>query len=127
MTIDELEAIEKRANAATAGPWRMRLGKCEGGAGLGSTIWETYAGFENAFVDTDAKVLSSPVDDCRFIANARTDIADLIAWVRTLEEANKQLSAKIQHNNFTEQRPWLADASKALRVAATENAIERYR
>lgn len=82
MTID-LDAIEARANAATPGPWTVSRSSDHPGerhidAGLGAGVYVA--------MDVGA-------DDAAFIANARTDIPALVARVRELEAAERELNA----------------------------------
>jgi hypothetical protein len=67
MTLDELEAIQKRLDAAAPGPWVYADGVLAMGTG-------------------DTIVTPEYVDDGTFIANAPQDIADLLAAVRERDE-----------------------------------------
>jgi len=91
MSID-LEAIEARANAATDGPWHWEderhfdLLKPKGSNGTrwGTEVIEvTHDGGCACRQSCEMEVLIAP-SDAEFIANARTDVPDLIAEVRRL-------------------------------------------
>jgi len=76
MTEEELNAIEARANAATAGPWRGT--KNEGVQADDTAVFETGCGC------CTEKFLSEP--DALFIANARTDVPALVAEIRRIKQ-----------------------------------------
>lgn len=73
MTPEDLDAIEARANAATAGPWYAS--QRQDAVQLGSHGQWWYP--------PKPRMEESP--DAAFIAHARTDVPDLIARVRELE------------------------------------------
>ncbi len=90
MTEQELQAIEQRANGATAGPWKAEMGqvlywsprptKAKPNAGYTHTLIRAeqtdYASGEFFAVVDDT--------DATFIAHARTDVPALVAEVRRL-------------------------------------------
>jgi len=74
--MSDLDEIERRANAATPGPWE---GKRNGGV---------YAGDREPVFETGCGCCSDPdltEENAAFIAAARTDVPALIARVRELE------------------------------------------
>jgi len=75
MTTEELLAIEARANAATAGPWRGK--KDEGVQADATDVFETGCGCCSPSHLSEA--------DALFIAHARTDVPALVAEVRRLK------------------------------------------
>lgn len=89
MTDDELDAIEARANAAVAGPWRSSRDEMTQAFGQ-----HRYAVL--AFADEPARKLAFIIDGftgspemgqtAAFIAHAREDVPALIAEVRRLRE-----------------------------------------
>lgn len=95
----DLEAIEARANAATAGPWEVCLGS---GGNLCTAIKSEGFGEEDEkftpicdllpdwILDVEAKAESHRSEhrpDMNFIAHARADIPSLLSYIRTLEAA----------------------------------------
>jgi hypothetical protein len=110
----DIEAIEARVNAATPGPWTFD--ESTGGLFFGSGA----AG--DASFDTDA-VLPMYDDEERdavatFMANARTDVPALIAYVRELEA---QVASKSDLLQTTRER-WTAAQS---RLADIEGELNR--
>lgn len=81
MTPEELDAIEARAKAATAGPWTY-----EGSGCIHTRATEHYDPEDEAYV---LEVLRGPDDPSRhtangrFVAAARTDVPALVAEVRS--------------------------------------------
>ncbi len=96
----DLDAIEARANAASAGPWVLRLGphaipEVHGPKyGVAFTFYGEGEG-ENDHADADAA----------FIAAARTDVPALVARVRELEA---DIAAR--DRSAAETRAWLDEA-----------------
>jgi hypothetical protein len=86
MTTEELAAIEARANAATAGPWRGT--KDEGVQADATAVFET--GCECC---TPSRLSEA---DALFIAHARTDIPALVAEVRRLK-GYEEIVLKMMH------------------------------
>lgn len=81
MTPEELSAIEQRANAATPGPWEFD-GDCTIDGG-GAVCHMAEHKSHHTFARTGEWYSSA---DAAFIANARTDIPALIAYIRELEQ-----------------------------------------
>lgn len=81
ITTEQLEAIRKRTEAATAGPWNFR--------GQGNTLIGRGARFGYVLravkVDVDAEI-DIGLEDSDFIAKSREDIPALLAEVERLEE-----------------------------------------
>lgn len=107
MTQAELDEIEKRANAATPGPWRIDCRSCSNEQSDPSWPETDFLQFHvqgtdvvpmNGFHDPiDGRKLIGPKEvrwgrgdyygrDADFIAHAREDIPKLIARVRELEK-----------------------------------------
>lgn len=80
----DIDAIEARANAATAAPWEYATGSETG-----------YAEMLN-IPSWDAISIDIREQDAAFIAHARTDIPALIAYVRELEA---EIAASTEHLN----------------------------
>ncbi|WP_205590205.1 hypothetical protein [Brevibacillus laterosporus] len=72
MTREEIEAIRKRAEKATPGPWRKELS-------YGLNI----ASDESIVLDDEVGVIRYP--DAEFIAHAREDIPKLLAEIERLQ------------------------------------------
>lgn len=74
----DLDAIERRANAATPGPWATRRGH----------EWVRYVITEGRVIPDVVAIFnedcSGRVSDAVFIANARTDVPALVAEIRRL-------------------------------------------
>ena len=83
MTIDELNAIEARANAATEGPWWWGesdlLSK-----GPVTCSCEDADHLSKPIIETDGGYYGPCQHDRSFIAHARTDVPALVAEVRRL-------------------------------------------
>ncbi len=86
MTLDlDIDAIEKRARAATPGPWRTPH------LSYGSVGWTDPA------LHTHRREVCRIVgngrtgftDDAQFIAAARTDVTELVAHIRQLETCDQ--------------------------------------
>lgn len=105
MTID-LDAIKARANAASAGPWKLVTDFCDCGGDFNCSHGESpYALRLPTHVVRDADRPCTPGDsldvcrhnasdfgdltmaDAEFLAHARQDIPELIAEVQRLREA----------------------------------------
>ena len=100
LTDDELDAIEARANAATAGPWKFwdnrgmqcrKPARMEWGPGgwrvaefrnAGKPLGESHQG---VIIGRGNRTLTK-AEDSAFIACARTDVPKLVAEVRRLRE-----------------------------------------
>ena len=92
---ERLSAIERRASAATEGPWTV----------------ETFGDGEVSLIaglDADHPVLSAwgydaglllEKDDAEFIANARLDVPALLAEVERLQVENQELRGKISQDS----------------------------
>jgi len=88
----DLEAIRKREQAATPGPWQYDEGQtpfyndAEGRScgGLGNGLWSVFADLEDGDEgDTYTIFEQGPKADALFIAHARTDIPALLAELTT--------------------------------------------
>jgi len=104
MTEQELQAIEQRANGATAGPWKAEMGqvlywsprptKAKPNAGYTHTLMRAeqtdYASGEFFAVVDDT--------DATFISHARTDVPALVAEVRRLRGALQNVCVHTGHN-----------------------------
>jgi hypothetical protein len=83
---DFYRAVEERANAATAGPWKSYREAIAHGSNIPSGnafITHGHAGEEISFIE----VVDGGYRDAPFIAAARTDVPALVARCRALEEA----------------------------------------
>ncbi len=91
LTTEQLEAIRKRTEAATAGPWNFR--------GQGNTLIGRGARFGYVLravkVDVDAEI-DIGLEDADFIAKSREDIPALLAEVERLREENTEMRIKIE-------------------------------
>ena len=118
MSAIDLDAIEARANAASAGPWTVDVrASCyfhEEIVGLGGPEW-TRAHTRNAVgMDTGTvEFIAEP--DATFIAHARTDIPALVARVRELE------ARLVGANVAADALRCFADALNLGRVVPTEH------
>ena len=94
MSTEELDAIEARATAATAGPWTY-----EGSGCIHTRATEHYDPEDEAYV---LEVLRGPDDPSRhtangrFVAAARTDVPALVAEVRRLRTEVERLQRTAQ-------------------------------
>jgi hypothetical protein len=81
-----LDEIEKRAAAATPGPWKWKKDNLCAPA--------PYYVVLKPFYDDDTGEVTTCIfaNDKDFIARARTDIPDLIAEVKRLQDENKRLT-----------------------------------
>ena len=87
MKKEELEAIKRRCDAATAGPWRVEHGInvicADGKTATGAT-------------GTDAEYWHNrDKSNAEFIAHARTDIPNLIEEIEKLQEQVSELRRKL--------------------------------
>ena len=76
----EIDAIEKRANAATKGPWTQTIAFISDGDGV-------------HVATLNVPDIQFAQDNGSFIAHARQDIPALIAAVRELQAKNERLQA----------------------------------
>lgn len=81
MTNEELDAIEARANAATAGPWSWQI---DNASGTHANVREPD--FADGTPGNHIIFMGHP-GTAEFIAHAREDIPQLAAEVRRLREA----------------------------------------
>lgn len=102
MTEEQLKEIQKRANAASPGPWFDHYNK----------IWsqpecERLPDDANPVAWTDASHGDTPdrPDDTQFIAHAREDIPALIGEVRKLKALLKKLEFRGDHSEMTKCCP----------------------
>lgn len=99
LTDEEIEAIEKRAEAATPGPWRPEtddLRPDDGGLVVSSVLGPD--GSDLASINPDALLrrgVAEDRDDADFIAAARTDVPRLVKALRAEREANAKLIAVV--------------------------------
>ena len=82
----ELEAIRKRCDAATAGPWESFV---EGRDHLGGNSFIRTGGIDDRFPDIE--LLGASTADQDFIAHARQDIPRLLEEIERLKKANQGL------------------------------------
>jgi hypothetical protein len=93
MTDEELEAIQKRADAATPGPWSAFTDPAR--RADQSLIVAPPPEYGLIHVQTH-KDFASLNHDATFIAHAREDIPKLLAEVRRLRDENEQLSKSVE-------------------------------
>ncbi len=114
LTPERLAEIEKRCNAATAGPWFPWLVEKVG--------WTIQVGVGWLF-RASAK---GTEQDARFIAHARTDIPDLLSEIKRLREelqltqiGTHRLEGTIvqYYSETTQLKAQLSDAQAALKVS----------
>jgi hypothetical protein len=87
----DLDAIEARANAATAGPWQVE-GRDDLPRGINDLMISSASLMEvrgdesyNAFIcNVDSFDVSRSVPDAEFIAHSREDVLALVREVRAL-------------------------------------------
>lgn len=81
-----LDAVRKRCEAATAGPWvSLSLGvKAERAAAIGRTTVAATHNQERIYARVDGG--TNPNSDARFIASARTDLPKLERIARLAED-----------------------------------------
>jgi len=84
LTDADLDAIERRANAASPGPWKSQLGR--------SAVWAQKDGVRVA----DCRGSFRINEDVAFIAAARMDVPALIVEARRLHSLNIFLIAACQ-------------------------------
>lgn len=102
MTPERLAEVAEREQRATNGPWLHEIDlRWSQQAITGKTIereaWDVTYGHEQFFRGEDCYVLAmniSTEEDGAFIAHARTDIPDLLAYVRQLEADKARLEAR---------------------------------
>jgi hypothetical protein len=82
MTLEELDAIEARANAASDGPWEAEFSDEESPVLTGIGVKDGY----HEICQTDYGVYGPAMKDAEFIAAARTDVPALVAEVRRLRD-----------------------------------------
>lgn len=88
MTDLDLDAIEARANAATAGPWRVWSGSRVEHKSAVETAWSHDADGG----DTELVADCCPTADAAFIAHSRTDIPALVTEIRRLRAEVERLA-----------------------------------
>jgi hypothetical protein len=90
MTRPDLDAIEARAKAATPGPWRSEPGFC---GSQQRKFLRRESGMDGVLFGRHCvKAEEAQYDlDCDFTASARTDVPELIVYVRELEAQNAAL------------------------------------
>lgn len=86
LTAEEIAEIEKRVNAATAGPWDAMF--LFGGKDLPMCV-QSQRGIEVCLVGENYTARNKPTPNFRFIAASRTDVPNLIASHRELERRLK--------------------------------------
>lgn len=77
MTPADLDAIEKRAAAATPGPWRECGDILQGKSAIRISSKDLFCSYDTMSMQN--------ADDARFIAAARSDVPALLAEVRRLQ------------------------------------------
>jgi predicted RNase H-like nuclease (RuvC/YqgF family) len=92
LTQEELEAIRKRAEAATPGPWGKEFR-------YGISIITNY-GFN--VIDEDGGVTKYP--DAEFIAHARQDVPKLLAEIERLQKENRLLESFFEESDRNKER-----------------------
>jgi hypothetical protein len=106
MSPEVLEAIAKRATAATDGPWE--------------TKWDGTIGRPPAVIraaNIPPRRIPATSDDSSFIAHARRDVPDLLAEVAWLKAENLALSATL-----TDARAAMDTAEHALDLVSGSEA-----
>lgn len=98
MTPEDLDAIEARANAATEGPWIDRWEHIadepeDNQRGIVNGGDETLKSLVVGCTWWDGHHLVLRKEDAAFISAARTDVPALVAEVRRLREAVRELGA----------------------------------
>lgn len=88
LTNDQLEAIRKRAEAATEGPWETAL--LEDG-------WHVM--HDGMIV---AEMYRKEAEDAEFIAHARTDIPKLLAEIERLRKFEKKVTSPLDVEGVAE-------------------------
>lgn len=92
LTDEKIDEIEKRANAATKGPWYN-----ENTNPLNPNIWYVKSGSCATSVNSWGEICSlvpGTEEDAVFLASSRTDIPALIASHRLLQARVRELEAK---------------------------------
>lgn len=126
MSLD-LEAIEKRVNAATPGPWRVwdscswrRIGT-EDRHHRRSTVIEPYNSRSDGHPD-----LLAERDDLEFVAHAREDIPALLAEVRKLREAAEKAKSLLDNPVMREAADKIDELERRLSRpdSVSEEAVE---
>ena len=116
MTRPDLDVIRARCIAATRGPWNVVALTCPNGntvvdsiTGAGEPQWCDYGEGEGEWytdslviAETDMGVYGPTMPDAQFIANARTDVPALLAYVNDLEE--RALTAEERLEQRTRER-----------------------
>jgi hypothetical protein len=95
LTPERLSEIEKRCNAATAGPWRYDYVDGESYCVLAKT--NTISDLVCTMAGT-----AKDCDTADFIAHARTDIPDLLSEIKRLRERDSELTDLLDmaHDEF---------------------------
>lgn len=93
----DLDAIEARANAATAGPWVQDL-ESFGHADVYTQDASMFGGTVHTHDDPYPRGGFNPAEDAAFIAAARQDVPALVAEVRRLRDAYLDADAFAQVN-----------------------------
>lgn len=99
ITDEELNAMEARANVATAGPWEVEVGRVR--AGDTPRVFGVETAYDDPegvpefptrirIIETDSGHYPPRRDDAEFIAHARTDVPKLTEEVRRLRAENEQ-------------------------------------
>jgi hypothetical protein len=91
-----LDEIERRANAATPGPWGFSRYEQRYLLDEATDVVGEVAPGETGAAITVFAVASGALEDAAFIASARTDVPALIARVRELEAAQPTLAVQLQ-------------------------------
>lgn len=96
LTPEQLEAIRQRAEKATAGPWTHSL----------LSPYEGWYVMRNGFILAEMYA-DNELADAEFIANARTDIPQLLTEIARLRRQNHELFAELrQKDEIIADRDW---------------------
>lgn len=106
LTNEELNAIEKRANAATPGPWEWDGAQAddESVADFGAPWIPQGSTLGNTLIQLADTYEGSPAD-CAFVAAARDDVPCLVTEVRRLRDALEIIARGTPHDGWIEVAP----------------------
>jgi hypothetical protein len=92
LTPERIAEIEKRCNAATAGPWFHRQAGMEGHGQAYDWIADAEGVGRHSKIIVSRESVYGGTPDYSFIAHARTDIPDLVSEVKRLRAELERLS-----------------------------------
>jgi hypothetical protein len=124
----DLDAIEKRAAAATPGPWAVQARRYSHGAAVHEP-WLVYGGPDGMFVCDTGKGQGACRLDAEFIAASVTDVPALVAECRRLraqrDAALARLDAAVVENDSmaAEATATDADSLHATRTRSQASAM----